>query len=146
MTENPGQLFRNDASQRERERILRNDTFQSRAQAEADEIQGRFAQEHKATVIGTGPVQYPMAAPNWSADPVGVEPPLGQDVNAQEPVGEAFEIANLTGATVRASDATPSHAGDAEAPELAASPASVEPPVISKPKPKPRPREDSDDH
>src|SRR6516162_6063265 len=89
--------YHQDLDQRERERLLRNDlranTFAGRAQAEADEIQGRWAQEHKATVIGAGPVEYPRLPENsWTNDPTGVEPPLNIDVNTVEPCGEKFEI------------------------------------------------------
>jgi hypothetical protein len=96
MTNDVTRSYRNDTSQRERAELLRNDlranTFAGRAQAEADEIQGRWAQEHKATVIGAGPVQYPMAAPNWSVDPVGPEPSLGFSVDQHEAVGEYREV------------------------------------------------------
>jgi hypothetical protein len=93
---NPTRPFHNNTSQSDRAEVLRNDranTFAGRAEAEVDEIRGRFAQEHKATVIGTGPVQYPMAAPNWSADPVGVEPPLNYEINETPIVGEPHEQA-----------------------------------------------------
>jgi hypothetical protein len=88
---------RTDITMKEKEAVLRNDqranTFAGRAQAEADEIQGRWAQEHKATVIGAGPVQYPRLPENsWTNDPTGVEPSLGIDVNTVEPCGEKFEI------------------------------------------------------
>jgi hypothetical protein len=91
--------YHQNSGQRERERLLRNDranTFAGRAQAEADEIQGRWAQEHKAAVIGTGPVQYPrLPESSWVNDPVPPEEPLGLDVNAVEPCGEKFEIEEL---------------------------------------------------
>jgi hypothetical protein len=106
--------YRQDADQREREAILKNDranTFAGRAQAEADEIQGRWAQEHKATVIGTGPVVYPRLPENsWTHDPTGFEPSLGIDVNAVEPCGEKFEIeAMATSTTGSHQPAPPRH-------------------------------------
>jgi hypothetical protein len=125
--------YQNKSSQAEREAILRNDranTFAGRAQAEADEIQGRWAQEHKATVTGTGPVEYPMVAPNWSVDPTGVEPPLGMDVNTVEPCGEKFEIdalGDVTTEAVRVGPQSASPLAAAVAPsEVPASPADVE--------------------
>src|SRR6516162_6405898 len=97
--------YHQDLDQRERERLLRNDlranTFAGRAQAEADEIQGRWAQEHKAAVIGAGPVEYPRLPENsWTHDPVPPEGPLGVSVEDHEPVGEPREIlASLDGTT-----------------------------------------------
>jgi hypothetical protein len=88
--------YHQSADQREREAILRNNranTFAGRAQAEADEIQGRWAQEHKAAVIGTGPVEYPRLPENsWTHDPVPPEGPLGVSVEDHEPVGEPEEV------------------------------------------------------
>jgi hypothetical protein len=88
--------YHQDADQRERERILRNDranTFAGRAQAEADDVRGRWAQEHKATVIGAGPVEYPRLPENsWTHDPVPPEGPVGVSVEDLEPVGEPREI------------------------------------------------------
>jgi hypothetical protein len=89
--------YRNDTSQKERAEVLKNDravqknTFLSHTHSEEG---GRYAKPQ--TVIGATPtVQYPMAAPNWSVDPTGVEPPLGFDVNTVEPCGEKFEIEAL---------------------------------------------------
>jgi hypothetical protein len=74
---------------------MKNDptTYFERASAEADENRGgRFAALAQATVIGTSPqVQYPRG-PNWTADPVPPEAPLGFEVDAIEPVGTANEI------------------------------------------------------
>jgi hypothetical protein len=132
--------YHQNSDQREREAILRNDranTFAGRAQAEADDVRGRWAQEHKATVIGAGPVVYPRLPENsWTNDPTGVEPSLGIDVNAVEPCGEKFEIealgdgeavaqsSPLAGETVSASVDDPSGTGDAEAPTVVLAPAS----------------------
>jgi hypothetical protein len=87
---------RTDITMKEKEAVLRNDlranTFAGRAQAEADDVRGRWAEINKSNVVGATPTpQYP-AGPNWSVDPTGVEPPLGIDVNAVEPCGEKFEI------------------------------------------------------
>jgi hypothetical protein len=149
----PGQQFRNDASQKEREQILRNDqrvrsgsTFLDHTHSEEG---GRFAKP--TNVIGSTPTPTYPAGPNWSVDPTGVEPPLGIDVNAVEAVGEKFEIealgdattetvveaqsaSSLAGATATASVDDPSRTGGAEAPTAAASPRG-EPPAIPNPKP-----------
>jgi hypothetical protein len=94
MTTNPGQLFRNDTSQKERAEVLKNDravhknTFLSHTHSEEG---GRFAKPQN--VIGSEPTaQYPMAAPNWSVDPVGPEPSLGFSVDQHEAVGEYGEV------------------------------------------------------
>ena len=87
----PGQQFRNAASEREREEVLRNDTLQFRTAADLGlGNSGRFAKPH--TIVGETPApQYPTG-PNWSVDPTGPEPPLGIDVNAIEACGEVWEI------------------------------------------------------
>jgi hypothetical protein len=74
------------------------------------EAQGRHAA--KAAVSGSKAVpHYPAASGPWN-DPVQVpdEPPLGWSVEAQEPVGETFEIA-------ASSALSPENAADA-APEV----------------------------
>jgi hypothetical protein len=60
------------------------DTYHARAEADL-ETGGRWA---KPTI---GVPELPAASP-WSRDPVGIEPPLGIDVNAMEPVGEHHEV------------------------------------------------------
>jgi hypothetical protein len=138
--------YHQNSDQREREAVMRNDranTFAGRASAEADEIQGRWAQEHKATVIGTGPVEYPRLPENsWTNDPTGVEPPLNYSVEAHEPVGEYREV-----------QASIEELGDGEAvarsSPLAAAVAPLEVPCFSPdvkraaaiPHPKPKPTE-----
>jgi hypothetical protein len=67
-------------------------TFSQFANSDANQDAGRFAAINKATVVGATPKQPDYAAPNWSPQAVGVEPPLGIDVNAMEPVGESFEV------------------------------------------------------
>ena len=112
MSNHPTQQFRNDASQSERERILRNDQRVRSGSTYLDHTHddegGRFAKPR--TVIGSDDTaQYPMAAPNWSADPCGVEPPLGVAIDAHEPVGEVFEVVKSlddTAATIIADVAT----------------------------------------
>jgi hypothetical protein len=93
---------RTDITMKEKEAVLRNDqrvasTFQSRAQAEADDVRGRWAQEHKATVIGTSDAtaQYPKLPSGPWADPVQIPPeePLGYDISEAPIVGEPHEIA-----------------------------------------------------
>jgi hypothetical protein len=84
-----------------------------------------------------------MAAPNWSVDPAGIEPPLNIDVNAVEPCGEKFEIealgdvteavaqsSPLAGATATPVSNDPSLTGGAEAPSEVLAPADGEPPAI----------------
>jgi len=144
--------FRNDASQKEREAVLRNDqrhTFQSRAIAEADDVRGRWAEINKSNVIGATPtVQYPIAAPNWSVDPVGIEPSLGHAIDAMEPVGEVGEVQASLDATTEAvvgqSQSAPLAGVNASAARsldtgaaptaVGASPADGEPPAIPTPK------------
>jgi hypothetical protein len=56
---------------------------------------GRFAVSDQPPrhVVGSTPAPRYPAGPNWSADPTGVEPPLGVPIDQMEPVGEAFEVA-----------------------------------------------------
>ena len=94
---NPGQQFRNEASQKEREAVLRNDqrvrsgsTFLDHTHSEEG---GRFAKP--TNVIGSTPtVQYPRLPSGPWADPVQVPPeePLGFSVEDHEPVGMIPEI------------------------------------------------------
>jgi hypothetical protein len=71
------------------------DTMHGRAQAEADEIQGRFRQIEKATVTGSDSApaysQLPEASP-WHNDPVPPEEALGYDIHEAPIVGEPHEI------------------------------------------------------
>ena len=71
-------------------------TYAGRAAADIGlEAQGRHAAAAKATVTGSARVPlYPAASGPWN-DPVQVppEPSLGYEINAQEAVGEPFEIA-----------------------------------------------------
>jgi hypothetical protein len=156
----PGQLFNNTSSQAERERELRNEqrvrghTFQSRAIAEADDIRGRWRETHKASVVGSdSAVHYPMAAPNWSVDPTGVEPPVGYDINEVPVVGEPHEIQASLGDVLEggpqpvaspgpgqpATTSVDPSRGGAEAPSAAlVSPRRREPPANPNPKPRTR--------
>jgi hypothetical protein len=74
-------------------------TFLDHLEAEGG---GRFAEAArregmaKPQVTGTSPsANYPTlpASSPWHADPIGVEPTLGVDVNALDPVGECHEVA-----------------------------------------------------
>jgi hypothetical protein len=67
-------------------------SYFSRASAGLDDDSpgGRYRPDQ--IISGSSPaVNYP-AGPSWTRDQVGIEPPLGQDVNFQEPCGEAFEV------------------------------------------------------
>jgi hypothetical protein len=60
------------------------------------EMGGRFAKVLPTTITGSEPtVNYPKLAEGpWSEGPQGGdEPPLGFDINAQDPVGEVHEQA-----------------------------------------------------
>jgi hypothetical protein len=88
-----------DIEQRERRKLVGSTTtattYHERAIAELGlEGQGnRFAVGTSVTGAARVP-QYPAASGPWN-DPVQVpiEPPLGYEINAQESVGEPFEIA-----------------------------------------------------
>src|SRR5436190_20361830 len=71
-------------------------TFSQFANSEANSVRGRFAPHETFAVTGSTPAvhypQLPSSSP-WADRPPD-EPPLGWDVNALEPVGEAFEVAN----------------------------------------------------
>ncbi len=87
--------FRNNASQGERASVLKNDwktsTLQGRAVTELlMEERGRYAKPVNVTAAENAPVAYKAA--DWTREHTGDEPPLGQDVNAVEPVGEHFEV------------------------------------------------------
>jgi hypothetical protein len=86
---------------RERVETLRNDklvreqqqgtTFSQFAQAEAEEVRGRFSGHERATVVGASPIpEYPAAF--HQRDPVPDEPALGVDINEMPPTGEAHEV------------------------------------------------------
>jgi hypothetical protein len=97
--------FINDASRLEKAEIHANERKLKRAGdrepttlhalsrlGQDEEPSGRFAEARYVT--GSEPsTQYPAAAPPWqSQSDAGLEPPLNQDVNFVEPVGEAFEV------------------------------------------------------
>jgi hypothetical protein len=70
----------------------RDNSFYGRALHDADsEMQGRFGQQAKPTVIRGGP-DYPGGA-HWSRDPLGPEPSLGYSVNDLPVIGEPHEVA-----------------------------------------------------
>jgi hypothetical protein len=70
-----------DADQRRRE-----NTLLARAQADADEVGGRFAKLTPTVVVGISPSPYPpLPEGSWMADPVPPEPPLNEDINAVPP-------------------------------------------------------------
>ena len=94
--------YQNKSSQAEREAVLRNDqraaTMQGRAQAEADDVRGRWAEINKSNVVGATPtVQYPRLPSGPWADPVQIPPeePLGYDINEVPICGEPHELTAL---------------------------------------------------
>jgi hypothetical protein len=93
-------------------------TFQSFAQAEAEEVRGRFSQFEKANVIGSTakPSQYPPA-PNH--DTTGIEPPLGYSIDEQVVVGEPHEVrASLASASLPSSPDADAEKGGADEIEM----------------------------
>ena len=96
-------------------------TFFSKALADLQLEQGQSGRfTDKATLTGAARVpQYPAACGPWN-DPVQVpdEPPLGWSVEAQEPVGEPFEIA--ASFVIPSNDANEVPEGDATPPQHAA--------------------------
>jgi hypothetical protein len=72
-------------------------TYHSRAAAELQLEQGQSGRFlDKASVVGAeASVRYPRLPPDnpFSSDISGVEPPLGYEINSQEPCGEPFELA-----------------------------------------------------
>jgi hypothetical protein len=96
--------FRNDATQRERREIVKNErklrqgerqstTYHAQAMAGLDEPGGRFANQARYVTGSEAAVNYPASSPPWhaQADP-GIEPPTGVAIDAMEPCGEQFEI------------------------------------------------------
>ena len=88
------------ATQAERREVLRDAGTSTFLDHVEPSPVGRFAElarrdgEAKPSLIGTMPsANYPVAA-DWTSNGagVGVEPPLGQNINDMEPVGEAFEV------------------------------------------------------
>jgi hypothetical protein len=77
---------------------------------------GRFAKPQQ--VVGATPAPDYPAGQNWANDPTGVEPPLGIDVNAIDPVGEAFEVE----ASLAAVDAPSASSPDVRAPAATPNP------------------------
>src|SRR5262249_61012382 len=64
-----------------------------RAALEAEQPAGRYREITKQKVVGASAGPYPRAAGPWHNNPDNaVEPPLGVDLNAVEPVGTPAEI------------------------------------------------------
>jgi hypothetical protein len=67
-------------------------TYLAMAEAASLEIGGRFRQVSPMSITGTTPIPHPhLPAPSWAGQDNGVEPALGYEIDAQEPVGEPFE-------------------------------------------------------
>jgi hypothetical protein len=91
---------------KERQEVLRNDqkvreeqgaTMHGFAMAEMAQSRGRFGEaEGKQYVVGSTPgpayPRLPGSSPWHGPDPVGLEPPLGSDINFVEACGTAVEI------------------------------------------------------
>jgi hypothetical protein len=112
--------------QAERRETLANDlkvlqqqgsTFHQHAQAQAlDTAGGRFAAVGTPRVVGSTPnpsAQYPAAAAH-QADPVGVEPPLGYDVNAMPEQESSMAIPYSSSVEATGGAAAPSATSDVE--------------------------------
>jgi len=85
--------YHNETSQRERREALRNDTYLSRAQGNADSpVGGRYAKELATQVVGVP--RYPMlpSTSPWSHDATGDEPSLGYSIDEAPVVGEPHEL------------------------------------------------------
>jgi hypothetical protein len=88
-----------DIPQSERGRLTAEErrmrTYHGHAQANIDEDRGgRFAYSGSPTsVTGARSISYPAQPEGspWHSDPIGTEPPLGIDINAQECVGGKWE-------------------------------------------------------
>lgn len=90
--DNPTSQAERLAAHQNDERVRKGATYFDLAAAEAGVARGRFTAREKSTVVGsTAAPSYP-AGPNWSADPVGQEPPTGVAIDQMEPVGEAIEV------------------------------------------------------
>jgi hypothetical protein len=106
--------YQNDTPQAERRAVLKSDrdardTMYARAQVDTDaELGGRWARPPTTVVCGAS---YPAASASH-ADPTGLEPPLGWDVNSQEPVGEFAEVERSIREVERSSSAVLSSAAE----------------------------------
>ena len=93
------------ADDKERREILDNDrkvreqaaTMHGFAQSELAQSRGRYGEaEGKQFVVGSTPgpsyPTLPTSSPWHGSDPVGLEPPLGSDINFVEACGTAVEI------------------------------------------------------
>jgi hypothetical protein len=92
----------------------RMNTYLAHAEANAlDDAQGRFAApERRPTIVGAkAEISYPAQPEGspWAKEPIGLEPPIGVEIDAHDPVGEQFEI--------EASTAMGSSSGDVITPE-----------------------------
>jgi len=95
MTERP---YENEASQRERKAVLKNDTYLARAQATVgEELGGRFQKLAKTTVTGVPTVPKQPATSPWAEPDPNVEPAFGVDINYVEPIGTRAEQASIAG-------------------------------------------------
>jgi hypothetical protein len=68
-------------------------SFAQFAASEAGTPLGRFSAISNPTVIGAEATPNYPQGPAWCSADQGLEPPFPVDISAQEPTGEAFEIA-----------------------------------------------------
>jgi hypothetical protein len=100
--------FNNSSSLAERRKVIEEDrkasTYFAHAQADADlQLGGRFKAVHTTTFTGADPAvavpRQPGTSPSNQFALMPEEPPLGFSVEAQDPVGEKFEVEALIAAT-----------------------------------------------
>ncbi len=87
--------FNNNATQRERRKIIEETSSYHQFALSDEGPGGRFANQEKKSTTGAAPIPtYPALPANspWHRDLVPPEPPLDIDVNAVEPVGTEAEI------------------------------------------------------
>jgi hypothetical protein len=84
-------------------RQRRGSTYLGQSEGLDLDLGGRFAKVTRTTVIGTDPIaRYPAQPANspWREELIGLEPPLGIDIGAVEPVGEPHERSRDAAATM----------------------------------------------
>jgi hypothetical protein len=114
MTQRDNQ-FHNSASQAERRRMLELERASTLLE-QAKISEALDSQRSKSLVVGTEPtIQYPPASGPWTSGWANVpdEPPLGYEINEQEPVGTPAEVERSLQAMAPTSPAMGSGTGTA---------------------------------